>query len=109
MTALDVSSSSQAVCLGNGGGSLHLLTSGGASPLFNAYSRPTELPDPIHPYEPISMDDPMAVYSSVPLPITSGPLLSDWPNEFIRKQYRYVLLDIIDTKLGNKFNLRSNL
>ncbi|KAL1137635.1 hypothetical protein AAG570_009331, partial [Ranatra chinensis] len=87
VTALDVSSSSQAVCIGDSAGSLHMFTST-STPVFNAYSRPTEFADPIEPYEPISIDDTMAIYSAIPLPISAGSLLSDWPEQFIRKQYR---------------------
>ena len=87
LTSLDVSSSSQAVAMGDTGGSLHLMASS-HTPNYNAFSRQTEFPDPIEPYSPIDINDTLAIYSSVPLPVTSGPLLSDWPAEFIKVAHR---------------------
>lgn len=88
--ALDVSSSCQALAVGDSGGSIHLFTSQPAA-IFNAYSRPTEFADPIETYEPISITDTLAVLSSVPLAYVqspSSPLLSDWPKQFIKNVYR---------------------
>ncbi|CAH1395057.1 unnamed protein product [Nezara viridula] len=87
LTSLDVSSSSQAVGMGDTGGSLHLMASS-HNPIYNAFSRQTEFPDPIEPYSSIDINDTLAIYSSIPLPVTSGPLLSDWPEEFIKVAYR---------------------
>ncbi|KAK9499573.1 hypothetical protein O3M35_002594 [Rhynocoris fuscipes] len=87
VSSLDVCSSSQAVVVGGSGGSLHLMSST-HSPLYNAFSRPTEFADPIENYEPISLDDTMAVLASIPLPLTDGPLLSDWPKQFVARGYR---------------------
>lgn len=58
------------------------------TPIYNAFSRQTEFADPIEEYPPIDIDDAMAVYSSIPLPVTNGPLLSDWPEEFLKVAYR---------------------
>ncbi|CAA9998408.1 unnamed protein product [Nesidiocoris tenuis] len=87
VTALDVSTSSQAVIVGQTAGSLHLLSSV-PSPVFNCVSRPTEFADPVVPYDPIQITDPLATYSSIALPPSEGPLLSDWPEEFIKCRYR---------------------
>lgn len=87
LTSLDVSSSSQAVGMGDNGGSLHLMSSS-HTPIYNAFSRPTEFADAIEEYSSIDINDTMAIYSSIPLPVTSSPLLSDWPPEFIKVVYR---------------------
>ncbi|XP_014242212.1 PAN2-PAN3 deadenylation complex catalytic subunit PAN2 isoform X2 [Cimex lectularius] len=88
VTALDVSSSSQAVCIGETGGSLHLMTSV-HTPVYNPFSRPTEFADTAETYEtPVDVDDPMAVYAAIPLPITCSPLLSNWPEQFVKRRYR---------------------
>uniref|UniRef100_A0A0A9WV61 PAN2-PAN3 deadenylation complex catalytic subunit PAN2 n=1 Tax=Lygus hesperus TaxID=30085 RepID=A0A0A9WV61_LYGHE len=90
LTALDVSNSSQAVIVGETAGSLHLMSSV-SSPAFNCFSRPTEFPDPVDTYVPIDIGDSLAVYANIPLPMTNcspGQLLSDWPEEFLKRRYR---------------------
>ncbi|XP_073976255.1 PAN2-PAN3 deadenylation complex catalytic subunit PAN2 isoform X2 [Rhodnius prolixus] len=88
VSSLDVCSSSQAVVVGGSGGSLHLMSSN-HSPLYNAFSRPTEFADPLETYDPlINLDDTMAILAAIPLPLIDGPLLSDWPKQFVARGYR---------------------
>lgn len=87
--SLDVSTSCQALAIGDSGGSIHLFTSQNSA-IFNTFSRPTEFADPIEPFDPISITDSLAILSSVPLIYTNPPttMLSDWPKEFLRNVYR---------------------
>ncbi|XP_046679027.1 PAN2-PAN3 deadenylation complex catalytic subunit PAN2-like isoform X1 [Homalodisca vitripennis] len=87
--ALDVSTSCQALALGDSGGSIHLFTSQNNA-IFNAFSRPTEFADPIEPFDSISITDSLAILSSVPLVYTSPPttMLSDWPKKFLKNVCR---------------------
>lgn len=90
VTALDVSTLCQAVCVGDAGGSLHVLTST-PSPTYNPFSRPTEFPDPPDAYQPMLIDDSLAAYSTIPMPTLvdpDEPLFSDWPPQFCLKRYR---------------------
>uniref|UniRef100_A0A1B6CJM8 PAN2-PAN3 deadenylation complex catalytic subunit PAN2 n=1 Tax=Clastoptera arizonana TaxID=38151 RepID=A0A1B6CJM8_9HEMI len=86
--ALDVSSSCQSIALSDSGGSIHLFTSQ-LPAMFNNFSQDTEFADPIESFPPISIDDTLASYASVPLVLQPGTtLLSDWPKEYLKNVYR---------------------
>nr|CAD7460794.1 unnamed protein product [Timema tahoe] len=103
--AFDVSSSGQCMALGDGGGSIHFYASNPHATMFNSFSRETEFADPVEPLPPISILDEITPLSSIPLPYCQPgtTLLSDWPEQFLRKVYRSV------TKLFAKRNARPNL
>ncbi|XP_066994616.1 PAN2-PAN3 deadenylation complex catalytic subunit PAN2 [Anabrus simplex] len=88
--AFDVSSSCQCMIFGDAGGSLHLYTSNPHTAMFNSFSRETEFADPVEPLPPISISDTHIPLSSIPLPYCQPgtTLLSDWPEEFLKKVYR---------------------
>ncbi|XP_054287462.1 PAN2-PAN3 deadenylation complex catalytic subunit PAN2 isoform X2 [Macrosteles quadrilineatus] len=87
--SLDVSTSCQALAIGDSGGSIHLFSSQNTS-VFNNFSQPTEFADPIEPVDYISITDSLAILSSIPLIYTNPPTttLSDWPKEFLKNVYR---------------------
>lgn len=89
----DVSSSCQCMAFGDAGGSIHLYTSSPHTAMFNTFSRETEFADPVEPLPPISILDEVTPLSTIPLPYTQpgASLLSDWPEQFLRKVYRLVL------------------
>lgn len=92
--AFDLSSTSQAMALGDSAGSIHLFTgvnNGSNEAVFNNYSRPTEHADNVHMSVPsIAYDDLHPPLSIVPLPVVpnGGLLASDWPQQFMKKVYR---------------------
>ncbi|XP_021925783.1 PAB-dependent poly(A)-specific ribonuclease subunit PAN2 isoform X2 [Zootermopsis nevadensis] len=88
--ALDVSSSCQCMAFGDGGGSIHFYTSNPHRAMFNSFSRETEFADPVEPLPPISILDDVTPLSSVPLPYyqPGSMLLSDWPEQYLKKVYR---------------------
>jgi hypothetical protein len=88
--ALDVSSSCQCMAFGDGGGSIHFYTSNPHRAMFNSFSRETEFADPVEPLPPISILDDVTPLSSVPLPYCQpgSTLLSDWPEQYLKKVYR---------------------
>ena len=87
-TALDISANSQAMAFGDGGGCLHLLTLANQECTFNNYPRETEFADPIEPLPAIPFTDRLTPLATVPMPITSEALLSDWPAQWCAKVYR---------------------
>ncbi|XP_067934580.1 PAN2-PAN3 deadenylation complex catalytic subunit Pan2-like isoform X2 [Watersipora subatra] len=92
ISAMDVSSTLQHLVFGDQGGCLHLYSTnsqdGSVSP-FNQFSQETTFADVVEPPPPMSMDDPMAVYASVPMPYPGhGSLLSDWPAAYTQRVYR---------------------
>lgn len=88
--AVDVSSSCQCMAFGDGGGSIHFYTSNPHRAMFNSFSRETEFADPVEPLPPISILDDVTPLSSVPLPYCQpgSTLLSDWPEQYLKKVYR---------------------
>jgi PAB-dependent poly(A)-specific ribonuclease subunit 2 len=86
----DVSSSRQCMAFGDSAGSIHLFTSH-SSALFNSFSRETEFADPVETLPPISITDEVTPLSTIPMPYCQGALASDWPEELLKKVYRYVL------------------
>ncbi|KAH0951906.1 hypothetical protein HN011_002510 [Eciton burchellii] len=86
--SFDVASTSQCLCFGDSAGSIHLMSTNNAELKFNTFSRPTEFADPIEPLPPISFDDDVTPLSTIPMVYTGQPLLSDWPEEYIKKIYR---------------------
>lgn len=53
--------------------------------------RPTEFADPVETLQPIPFDDDDDTpLSTIPIVYSEQPLLSDWPEEFLKKVYRYV-------------------
>ncbi|PSN30631.1 hypothetical protein C0J52_22424 [Blattella germanica] len=88
--ALDVSSSCQCMAFGDGGGSIHFYTSNPHTAMFNSFSRETEFADPVEPLPPISILDEHTPLSSIPLPYCQQgtSLLSDWPEQYLKKVYR---------------------
>ena len=86
--ALEVSSSCQYLAVGDAGGYLHTFTSNPIAP-FITFSRPTDFADPIEMNQPIALNELSTPLSSIPMPFPNGPLLSDWPDQFTRRKFRY--------------------
>ncbi|KAK3789394.1 hypothetical protein RRG08_005542 [Elysia crispata] len=88
IVAFDVSDSYQALAFGDSSGHVHMY-SNGPNTIFNAYSEPTEFSDHVEPLQPISIDDQLAAYSSIPMPYPGhGTLVSDFPEEMMARTYR---------------------
>uniref|UniRef100_A0A8D8V831 PAN2-PAN3 deadenylation complex catalytic subunit PAN2 n=1 Tax=Cacopsylla melanoneura TaxID=428564 RepID=A0A8D8V831_9HEMI len=111
--SLDVSSTAQAIAVGDSASTLHLFspTQPATELLFNSYSRPTELADPVDMTgPPISITDEMAVYSAIALtfPLPDGVTLSsDWPRQFIKKVYRKT--PPIDPEILNSMKMQGTI
>lgn len=58
--------------------------------IFFIEFRPTEFADPIETVQSIPFDDDVTPFSTIPMVYSDQPLLSDWPEEFLKKVYRYV-------------------
>jgi len=84
----DVSSSCQCMAFGDSDGSIHLFTSHPEA-LFNTYSRDTNFAEAAETLPPISISDNMTPLSTIPLPYCQGRLASDWPEDLLRKAYRF--------------------
>lgn len=52
--------------------------------------RPTEFADLVPTVQSIPFDDDVTPLSTIPMIYSDQPLLSDWPEEFLKKVYRYV-------------------
>ncbi|XP_022090828.1 PAB-dependent poly(A)-specific ribonuclease subunit PAN2-like [Acanthaster planci] len=85
--ALDVSSNYKAIGFGDSGGYVHQWTDS-EEVTFNAFPRETEFAHPPEHHPPISISNEFASYSSIPMPFSEGPLLSDWPQEYCRPVVR---------------------
>ncbi|XP_014488070.1 PREDICTED: PAB-dependent poly(A)-specific ribonuclease subunit PAN2 isoform X2 [Dinoponera quadriceps] len=86
--SFDVASTSQFLCFGDAAGSIHLMSTNNPEPQFNTFSRPTEFADPVETLQPIPFDDDVTPLSTIPIMYSEQPLLSDWPEEFLKKVYR---------------------
>lgn len=86
--SFDVASTSQCLCFGDATGSIHLMSTNNPEPQFNTFSRPTEFADPVETLQPIPFDDDTTPYSTIPMMYSDQPLLSDWPEEYLKKVYR---------------------
>ncbi|EFN73985.1 PAB-dependent poly(A)-specific ribonuclease subunit 2 [Camponotus floridanus] len=86
--SFDVASTSQCLCFGDSAGSIHLMSTNNPEPQFNTFSRPTEFADPIETVQSIPFDDDVTPFSTIPMVYSDQPLLSDWPEEFLKKVYR---------------------
>ncbi|XP_043787474.1 PAN2-PAN3 deadenylation complex catalytic subunit PAN2 isoform X1 [Apis laboriosa] len=86
--SFDVSSTSQCLCFGDSAGSIHLMSTNTPEPQFNTFSRPTEFADPVESIQSISFNDDVTPLSTIPIVYTGHPLLSDWPEEYLKKVYR---------------------
>ncbi|KZC14159.1 PAB-dependent poly(A)-specific ribonuclease subunit 2 [Dufourea novaeangliae] len=86
--SFDVSSTSQCLCFGDSAGSIHLMSTNTPEPQFNTFSRPTEFADPVESIQSIAFDDDVTPLSTIPVVYTGHPLLSDWPEEYLKKVYR---------------------
>ncbi|XP_015605177.1 PAN2-PAN3 deadenylation complex catalytic subunit PAN2 isoform X3 [Cephus cinctus] len=86
--SFDVSPTSQCLCFGDAAGSIHLMSTNTPEPQFNTFSRPTEFADPVETLQPIAFDDHMTPLSTIPMMYTGHTLLSDWPEEYLKKVYR---------------------
>ncbi len=78
-TTYSMSSNCQAFALGHSSGSIHLFSKGD-NETFNDFSEQTLIVDPPtlnNPY--IDINNEIASFSSVPVPLTDQNLLSDWP------------------------------
>lgn len=53
-----------------------------------SFHRPTEFADPVDSVQSISFDDDVTPLSTIPIVYTGHPLLSDWPEEYLKKVYR---------------------
>lgn len=87
ITSLDVSTSSQAIVMGDNCGSLHLFTSC-TKPVFNNFSQETTLPDVPEQTQTMPLTDVTSSLSSVPIFYPSSPMLSDWPEQYMKVRYR---------------------
>ncbi|XP_048246742.1 PAN2-PAN3 deadenylation complex catalytic subunit Pan2-like isoform X1 [Haliotis rufescens] len=88
LTSFDISSSCNALSFGDSSGYIHLYTNRD-HPTFNAYSQPTEFPDPVEPVQSIHINDELAPVSMVPMVYPpSGQLLSDWQTNLSARKYR---------------------
>lgn len=56
--------------------------------MFQFSSRPTEFADPVESVQSISFDDDVTPLSTIPIVYTGHSLLSDWPEEYLKKVYR---------------------
>jgi len=86
--SFDVSASCHHMAFGDSTGSLHLFSTNSST--FNTFSRDTEFPDAVilDHLPQISVTDELASYASIPMPVTSHTLSSDWPSQFIEPGYR---------------------
>jgi PAB-dependent poly(A)-specific ribonuclease subunit 2 len=85
----DVSSSCQSMAFGDSDGSIHLFTTNPEA-VCNTYSRETTFAEPLETLTPININDAMTPLSTVALPYCQGRLASDWPEDLLRKAYRYI-------------------
>ncbi|TRY64214.1 hypothetical protein TCAL_00495 [Tigriopus californicus] len=89
--SMDISPSRQCMAFGDTTNSIHLYSSL-AEPVLNPYARETEFADTPANHTPISIEDEMAIYSSIPrpnLPPGQTTYLSDyWPDRFCKAGYR---------------------
>ncbi|XP_018369968.1 PREDICTED: PAB-dependent poly(A)-specific ribonuclease subunit PAN2 isoform X3 [Trachymyrmex cornetzi] len=88
--SFDVAPTSQCLCFGDLAGSIHLMSTNTPEPQFNTFSRPTEFADPIETIPSIPFDDDITPYSTIPMVYSDQPLLSDWPEEYLKKVYRRI-------------------
>lgn len=56
--------------------------------MFQFSFRPTEFADPVESVQSISFDDDVTPLSTIPIVYTGHSLLSDWPEEYLKKVYR---------------------
>lgn len=87
VTSFDVASSSQAVVFGDSLGSLHLFTSG-SKPTFNNFSQETIMIDMQDTTQTMPLTDNTSSLASIPVYFPSNPLLSDWPEQYMKVRYR---------------------
>ena len=89
--SLDISPSNQCLAFGDTSNSINLYASV-ADPVLNPYARDSEFADPIEQLSPMDINDPLAIYASVPrphLPPGQSSYSSDlWPERFMRPGYR---------------------
>ena len=89
--SLDISPSNQCLAFGDNSNSINLYASV-ADPVLNPYARDSEFADPIEQLPPMDINDPLAIYASVPrpnLPPGQSSYSSDlWPERFMRPGYR---------------------
>ena len=95
--SMDISPSNQFMSFGDLSNTVHLYSSVSVSVTesrFNPYARETEFADPPTTYPSMKIDDPFAIFSSVPrphLPPTQAKYASDfWPERFNREAFRPV-------------------
>ncbi|XP_020281533.1 PAB-dependent poly(A)-specific ribonuclease subunit PAN2 isoform X2 [Pseudomyrmex gracilis] len=86
--SFDVASTSQCLCFGDSAGFIHLMSTNNPEPQFNTLSRPTEFADLVPTVQSIPFDDDVTPLSTIPMIYSDQPLLSDWPEEFLKKVYR---------------------
>lgn len=80
--AVDLSSTSKALAVGDSSGMVHLLAQH-ENTTFNSFSQPTVFPAEMTPHFPkIGIDDMSFSLAAVPLPHTAEHLLSAWPPEY---------------------------
>ena len=87
--SMDISRSNQCLAFGDSSNYLHLMSSPVDQPVFNPYARESEFASQPITYPSMDIDDPYAIYSSVPrpfLPQGQTSYLSDfWPERFRRE------------------------
>ena len=89
--SMDISPSNQCLAFGDSTNSLHLYSSV-PDPVLNPFARDTEFADQVEQLPPMDIDDPLAIYSSIPrpnLPPGQNQYASDyWPDRFNKPVFR---------------------
>eukprot|EP00095_Tigriopus_kingsejongensis_P002899 maker-scaffold336_size202805-snap-gene-0.16 protein:Tk02899 transcript:maker-scaffold336_size202805-snap-gene-0.16-mRNA-1 annotation:"pab-dependent poly -specific ribonuclease subunit pan2" len=89
--SMDISPSNQCLAFGDTTNSIHLYSSV-EEPILNPYARDTEFADNPTNHPSMSIEDELAIYSSIPrpyLPTNETTYLSDyWPDRFNKPGYR---------------------
>jgi len=91
--SMDISPSNHCLAFGDEHSGISVYSQAGNSePVFNLCPRDTEFPDPQVTYPHMSIDDPLAIYSSIPLPHLPPGETSyasdNWPARFAKEVYR---------------------
>ncbi|OQR74388.1 PAB-dependent poly(A)-specific ribonuclease subunit 2-like, partial [Tropilaelaps mercedesae] len=87
ISCFDVCPSSQGIVFGDEGGNLYLYGTGTDIHFHNFCSNTPEFADPVDTPPAMDVLDPINILSSIPMPIHTGPLLSDLPPNVTRFRY----------------------
>ena len=100
--SMDISPSNHCMAFGDEHSGISVYNQAGNNePVFNLFPRETEFADHLLTYPHMSIDDPMAIYSSIPLPHLPPGETSyasdNWPARFAKDVYRP--LPVIDPRV----------